>query len=279
MYTYFPGFIATPTKIRNFLECPRKFWYYHINPETKNKQAERSYFTLGHHVHSALDNFFKTPLEMRKKEMLITEFNKAWESHHGPTAGFKTPEEEKEAKERGEAMLKRFLEKEDWHAVPISLPETSSMIPGYQQVGIDKELAFGGVIDRLDKDADGVLHIIDYKTGKSDKGDEWQLSLYAVLVGRLLKTFVGRTSYLFLDHDKRETRENSIEDNLETIKRVSEVVAQIPKSKLKEDFVCKDGEDCRHCNYLLEIGYDPKTGQKLDDATAPQEDAPPDLPF
>lgn len=279
MYSYFSGFIATPSKIREFLECPRKYWYFYINPATKHKQPEKSYFTLGHDVHSALDTFFKIPVEIRKKDMLLKEFNKIWESHTGKYVGFKTKDEEAEFKVRGDNMLKRFLEYEDWHISPLEIPGDDSFIPGYRTVGVDKGLAFGGVIDRLDKEADGFLHVVDYKTGKSDVPDDWQLPMYAVLAGRLLNSFVGKTSYIFLDHGKRVTKENSIEDNLDIIKRVTAVVEKIPKTKNKEDFVCKDGESCRHCNYLSELGYDIKTDKWTDAIENVDDEKTSDLPF
>lgn len=43
-----------------------------------------------------------------------------------------------------------------------------------------------------------------------------------------------------------------------------QVINQIPKSKAKEDFVCPDGDRCYHCNYLLELGFDPIIGKKLE---------------
>lgn len=256
MQNYFPGFIATPTKIRNFLECPRKYWYYHINPETKRKYPEKSYFTLGQHVHTALRDFFGIPSSDRKPVALLEFLEQTWITKTGPEAGFKTPEEEEQAKERARAMLKKFLEIEDWRVKPFFLPEKEGEIPGYKQIAVTRDLAFGGIIDRMDEDPDGVLHIIDYKTGKGDELDEWQLPMYAVLMSRVLNRFVGRISYLFLEYGKRHTEEITIDKNLDTISRVEEVVSRIPKSKLKEEFVCPKGDYCRHCDYLLELGFD-----------------------
>lgn len=264
MSNYFSGFIATPTKIRNFLECPRKYWYYHINPETKRLYPEKSYFTLGHHVHNALRDFFKLPSTIRSKEKLLELLESNWKTKTGPTAGFSTPEIESEAKERAVAMLKLFLETEDWSITPMYVPEAEGDFSGYVQISIDNSLALGGIVDRIDENPDGSLHIIDYKTGKGDEPDEWQLPMYAVLMGRLHKRSVGHISYIFLHHGKRHTEEISIDKNMNTIKRVMEVVNRIPKSKLKTDFVCPMGDRCFHCNYLQELGFDPITGKKLE---------------
>lgn len=198
MYNYFSGFIATPTKIRNFLECPRKYWYYHINAETKRLYPEKSYFTLGHHVHNALRDFFTTPAADRSKEQLLQLLEDQWKSKTGTAAGFTTSEIEAESKSHAISMLKLFLATEDWRVTQVYLPEKAGDFPGYKQIQIDNSLAFGGIIDRIDENPDGTLHIIDYKTGKGDEPDEWQLPIYAVLMGRGMNRIVGNISYIFL---------------------------------------------------------------------------------
>ena len=266
MSGYFAGFIATPTKVRSFLECSRKYWYSYINPETRQKQPEKSYFTLGHHVHDALRDFLTLSPEERRPPVLFKLLEDRWLTKSGPEAGFTTPEEEATAKNKALLMLKWFVENEDWKDIkPVLLPNASDgKIPGFVWDPIGKNLAFGGVIDRMDRDLDGGLHIIDYKTGKHDVIDEWQLPIYAVLMGRRMNEPIAKTSYLFLHHGKRHTEEITIEKNVETIKRVEEVVSRIPNSKNKEDFVCLLGDRCRHCDYLLELGFDPITGKRIE---------------
>lgn len=275
---YSSGFIVTPTKVRNFLECPRKYYFYHVNPETKRLFPEKHYFTLGHHVHNTLRDFFLISPDGRTPEKLLELLEAHWQTHTGAEAGFKVPEQEAEAKDRAVTMLKRFLETENWRGKPHYLPEKEGDFPGYQQAPIESGLLFGGIVDRIDEEPDGALHIIDYKTGKGDEPDEWQLPMYAVMVGRLHNRAVGRTSYIMLEYGKRYTQEISIQGNLETIRKVKEVIARIPKSKLMQDFVCRLGDACSHCNYLLELGFDPKTGKKKG-ATTQQEIFSNDLPF
>lgn len=273
-----PGFHATPTKIRNFLECPRRYFFYHVNAETKRLYPEKSFFTLGHHVHETLRDFFAIEPQDRSEETLFELLESSWEKHTGNKAGFKDTEDEKANKDRAISMLKQFLTTENWRIKPFYLPEKEGDFPGYQSVLIEPGLIFGGIVDRIDEDPDGSLHILDYKTGKGDEPDQWQLPLYAVMVGRLLNRSVSRTSYLFLEHGKRLTEDVTIPGNLSLIKRVKDIVSQIPKTTKIEDFNCRLGDGCFHCNYLLEIGYDPKTGKKLE--TKPQETLfSDDLPF
>lgn len=67
---------------------------------------------------------------------------------------------------------------------------------------------------------------------------------------------------MILHHGKRHTEEVSIAKNVEIINKVRELVSKIPKSKTKDEFICPDGSRCNHCNYLLEVGFDPLTAEK-----------------
>lgn len=274
-------FYISPTKLKVFLNCPREYWFRYENPETEGKQPEKSYFTLGHHVHDTLRDFFDIEPTDRTENTLLHLLEANWKTNTGKAAGFLTPEQEEEALGRAKKMLNLFLETENWRVKPYYLPpkrKPGEKFSGYISVPINDGVYLGGVIDRVDEE-DGKLHVVDYKTGRGDEPDEWQLPMYAVLMGRYKQRPIEKTSYLFLEYGKRHPDDINPQKNADTIMRVLDVVAKIPKTGNKEDFVCKDGDECRHCNYLLEIGFDPKTGLKLDHEEAPADPYSPDLPF
>lgn len=174
-----------------------------------------------------------------------------------------TEEEEQMNKERAVKMLRSFFEWEDWQAKPYYLPRKEDKIPGYHSAKIEPLLTLGGAVDRIDEEPDGSLHVVDYKTGKGDDPDELQLPIYAIVVSRAHNRAVSKMSYLMLEHGKRYTESVTIEGNMATLRRVKEIIAKIPTSTRREDYVCPAGDNCRHCEYLLELGFDPKTGKKV----------------
>lgn len=265
-------FFVSPSKIRTFLECPRKYWWLYVNPETRGKQPEYPYWTLGRHVHSALRDFFATTQEERAQEQLSSHLNRHWQTKSGKAGGFESEEKEAAFRARGEKMLNQFLKREDWRAKPVML----SPQEGYQKAVVDRDLIFIGVIDRVDESPDG-LHIIDYKTGKTEEDDPWQLPMYAVMVGKLLERHVGQTTYHFLESGRKISSRISIQDNVETLERVRDVVAKIPRTDKREAFVCRLGDECPHCDYLRKLGIDPNAPTVQSQQT--KIEAGEDLPF
>lgn len=244
-------YTISPYKLNLYLECPRHYWWHYINPSTKNRFPERPYFTMGDHVHNALKHFFNLPSEERSKTALLSLLEDHWQKKTGPRAGFRSPKQEAEYKERAQLMLSAFYDRENTTVKP--LWASDKLI----SVGVGETLSFMGKIDRVDKEPDG-LHIIDYKTSKEEREDEWQLPMYAVLARRHFNKPVVKLSYLFLETGSwismpaNQAREGWV------IGRVQQIVDAMPHVSEKSAWVCPDGEACTHCDYLRELGLDPK---------------------
>lgn len=233
-----------------YLECPRRYWWNYINPSTRSLQLVRPYFTLGDHVHSTLKFFFSFNPEIRTKAKLMELFEQQWRRRQGPAGGFRTPQQEADYKERGQLMLSAFFDREDMTVKP--LWASDKMITA----GISETLSIGGKIDRVDETPEG-LHIIDYKTSKEEREDEWQLPMYAVMARRHFGKPVVQLSYLFLETGSWiSVPANPARENF-TIGRIQQIVANMPHSQAQEAWVCPDAEACTHCDYLKEFGLDP----------------------
>lgn len=245
-------FYVSPNKLKIWLECPRKYWHYYLHEPTKYQEPPRPYYTLGEAVHNALNSFFSLVPQIRTRERFFDLLERYWIAARNQEGGFKDAAEEKIYKNRAVTMLKNFYQKEDITAVPYKLsPSETKYVP------INETIMLGGKIDRIDEEPDGSLHIIDYKTGQEDRGDPYQLPMYALLAKNWLKKVVSKISYLYLESGNWSSEVSDEKKEQETKRFVVDTVDQIPKEPAKDFFVCHLGPSCPHCDYLREIGIEP----------------------
>ncbi len=243
-------FTISPYKLNLYLECPRHYWWNYINPSTRSLPVTKPYFTMGDHVHNALKLFFNLPLAERTKTRLLALLEQRWQLRNGPAGGFWTPAIESEYKERAQLMLSGFFDREDMTILPLWASDQNI------KVGVSESLTFMGKIDRVDRTAEG-LHIIDYKTTREEREDEWQLPMYAVMARRWFKEPVAQLSYHFLETGSWLSVPANPAREAWTIGRVQQIVDGMPHRPEKEAWNCPEGELCRHCDYLKEFGIDP----------------------
>lgn len=240
----------SPSKLNIYLECPRRYWWQYINPATKGKQPIRPYFTMGSHVHTALKLFFAIKPEFRTKDKLMNLLASQWQKCPGRHGGFWNSAIEEEYRTRAQLMLSGFYNNEDMKAVPLWAKDSLVAVP------VSPNLTFNGKLDRVDEEPEG-LHIIDYKTGREEREDEWQLPMYAVMAGRFFGKPVTKLSYLFLETGAWHSVPANPARESWTISRVQAIVDAMPTSFDRQDWLCPDGEACTHCDYLKELGIDP----------------------
>lgn len=256
-------FTISPYKLNMYMECPRRYWWNYINPSTKSKHPERPYFTMGDHVHNALKHFFNLPDEKRTKKALLWLLDEHWKKKHGLAGGFWNQEQEDQYHERARLMLSAFCDREDVTAKPLWASDKLIKVP------VSETLNFMGKIDRVDE-IEGGLHIIDYKTSKEEREDEWQLPMYAVMAQRHFGKPVIQLSYMFLEIGSIVTVPANPAREMMTIARIEQIVSAMPHSQHKEAWVCADAENCTHCDYLKEFGIDPHGEVVEMPTTAPQ---------
>lgn len=118
-------------------------------------------------------------------------------------------------------------------------------------VDISRKVLINGFIDLLQQDADGVLHVADYKTSKDKrflKKDLFQLKTYAYVMALEDPTWTKiRTSYIMLKHNfeviaKEFTREEVLEIEDIFLKKAEDINSE----KL---FRPNPGPLCKYCDY------------------------------
>lgn len=152
--------------------CTAKFFYSYILMEEQQFGAAAS---LGNIIHGALEeNEWDQPLRLSTLNQLFRE-----------QRPFYDPDREIDDKliDAGYQMLAEFVDRHQHDKFNVIETE----LPFHFVLG---SAAISGYIDRVDRDADGTLHIIDYKSGKNEVAakniaDDLQLGVYALAVSLL----------------------------------------------------------------------------------------------
>lgn len=228
--------------IKTFLNCKRQFYYRYIEHLREHElprdlSEERD---IGNELHSALERIYKCQEQYRSAIHIKEALRTLWA-------------EEKSDDPLARHMKRLWLDKLD----PFYTLEASRFNTGAKVLYTEKEASIEvegirliGRIDRIDE-KDGILEVIDYKSGKYPDTDkepkesdvDYQLSVYALLAGELGK--VARCGYY--DLGKGELK---FEQFLEAkIAKLREILALMASQRVWKWEMCEDLSRCRNCSY------------------------------
>lgn len=247
-----------------FSECPKEYHFYYLDPtyrQLKNelKRDPRNiwkFHTLGKAVHNAIALFYHLPPEERTEKNLFENLKETWRSEVywdkelplGEWGGFETLEEERNSYREAQAMLKNFLKMAEIEPEIFYLPtdDFRHSIDDYKKLitPLNADFGLSGTFDLITQEADGSLHIIDFKTGKADRGDTFQLRFYKVLAEGNFKKRVAKASFYFLGTGHKESFDLGGEE-IEEVKE--EILAKIKEIKAAENFSARPGKLCQFC--------------------------------
>ncbi|MBL7119440.1 MAG: PD-(D/E)XK nuclease family protein [Dehalococcoidia bacterium] len=180
----------SPTAVSTFRQCRQLYKFLYIDKLGDQYFRPRPYFTMGNHVHATLKGLLQLwPPERRTVQAMEKLLGRNWRRYR---TGFRSKKDERRWAEKALAQLRAFMANHDLTAKPLMLeePVEAEITPG---------LILRGRVDRVDREADGSLHIIDYKTGNLPPEMDWtQLELHALALSRRSPSPVHRLSYLYL---------------------------------------------------------------------------------
>lgn len=235
------------TSISDFIQCPRAYFLKHVykDPATNHKiKLMAPPLALGQSVHEVIESLSVLPVESRFSVPLINKFEEAWKKVSGKKGGFANSEAEQRYKVRGEEMLKRVTA----HPGPISRQAVKIKmdLPNYW-LSEEENIILCGKIDWLEYlPVTNGVHIIDFKTGKSDEGKEsLQLPIYLLLVSNCQTRKVEKASYWYLDRDDDLT-ECTLPDYDDAHKKVLDIARKIKVSRALEKYNCPSS-GCSYC--------------------------------
>lgn len=236
-----PLFKLSVSKSNTFLQCKAKYKFSYI---LKLPKKEYSYHLFGRFVHRILEIFHLAYIDGSKivpSQQMSLAFNEAVKEYTPKL----TLEQKNEAIEICKVYLKTLSDNRQKLSNILSVEKTFNL-------KINDGLILTGMIDRVQKDDDGVYHILDYKTSKSAqylKDDLLQLLTYAYVIHQEFTDVKKvRVSYIMLKLGcEFITKEFDLKEILSIKETYEKYADQIHE---ETDFAPKPQRLCAYCDFV-----------------------------
>lgn len=231
------------SKTKTFLQCKRQFEFNYIH---KLPKKDWDHHILGKFCHMVLEEFHKAYIDgcLLPYNITMTDsFKKALTEYKDKM----NPAMKKECWEMIDQYL-RLVTKEKSDGLPLNVISVEKRF----ELPIGENIILNGAIDRIQKDADNVVHVADYKTVKNKKylkDDFFQLLTYAyVIVSEDPSIKKVRASYILLRHDfEYITTEFTKKDILQVKEKYLEYASQI---RTENEYKPTPSALCNYCDFL-----------------------------
>ncbi len=236
------------SKLSTFLTCKQKFYLRYIEgiQNFKIPKDIPDEWEIGRVLHAALKTLYMDTTHFSDKKALCSALEKSLDTVRG-----------KSALEKFQISLyKEVLQK-------FCTNEIERFEAGWQVYKKEepieweyKGLKLYGVIDRIDKNEQGALEVLDYKSGSLklytaknvEEATDFQLEFYYLLASQLGS--VERVGFYDLKEGK------VVEESLfeEKLRLLEEHLLSLRKIKRFEVSLCEDTKVCTHCEYKTICG-------------------------
>lgn len=230
------------SKTKTFLDCKAKYKFCYVE---KLPRKDWDFHTFGKFCHRVLEYFHQQYIDgcLLPYNITMTDgFKVAWAEYKDKM----TPEMKKECWGIVDQYL-RLVTKDKKSGLPANVISVEKRF----DFQIADNLVLNGAIDRIQIDADNVIHVADYKTTKHKKylkNDWFQLLTYAyVIVSQDPSIEKVRASYILLRHDfEYLTTEFTKKEIMEVRGKFQAYAGQILAEK---DFEPTTSNLCNYCDY------------------------------
>ena len=237
----------SPSRASQFKTCPKQFKFANID---KIKEPTTEVQAKGTTVHQALEDLYDLPKEERTPDNLYNLFRAAWtkvRSDDEHVNLFQNVEEEKEWGVDALNLLANYLTLEN--------PEEIEPLEKERWVrGSIEDLNLRGILDRMDRDKDGNLIIIDYKSGKAPAAKYkeprfFAMKLYALLIKDELGEMPKELKLIYLKNSTIHTLQVEEETLINAKEEILEIWGNIKKAYQDNDFPAIKNTLCDWCYY------------------------------
>ena len=235
------------SQIETFETCPMHYKLRYVYKVPTPPSASQSFGTA---MHATLKDFFEAVKDKTKPtdELLYDLLEKNWIGE-----GYKDKKHEIEFFNKGKLYLAGFLKQGfDKNNLPEVLEQPFNLPLG-------NGLKIGGKIDRVDILPDGLIEIIDYKSGatiptQKEVDRNLQLSFYALAATKIPSAPFGKTpdkvklALYFLDTQEKISTTRTAKQLEDAVEKIFKVREEIEKS----DFKCSNHMFCQMgCEFSL----------------------------
>ncbi len=249
------------TQIKIYDLCPLRYKLIYIDKLPTKGNAKQSF---GQSLHKTLEIFIKRIIDKKthqqinlfqqnnineqnilpSKEELYKIFEQYWIDEW-----YTDKQEQEKYKQQGKNILSEFYEK-------IKQQDINKFYKVEQNFKIKiQDYIIKGRIDRIDKDGNNLLYIIDYKTREKKKSlttyDKFQLILYKLAIEQLLKQEIKKLSYYYL----QDNQEIDIKIKEKDIEKFMDWVLTCIQNILSQNYKAKPGSHCKYCEFKYICKY------------------------
>lgn len=202
----------------------------------------RPYLALGSIVHAVLRTFYTLPPDQRTRNALLGLYDRAW-AEQGPHPAFVGRQERERWYRQGYEMLHHYALRVRPAEVNVKRLECNM----YLDLG---EHRLSGKVDRVDHLGEGVLRVVDYKTGRSQGGeDDLAARVYPLMVWKAEReTPPSRVVmvYDYLSEGERVAGEITAEAVPPLEEELGRLVEQVAGDAA---FLPAENQWCGHCDF------------------------------
>lgn len=237
------NFRVSVSKTKTFLDCAAKFNFCY---NEKLPRKDWDFHIFGKFCHSVLEEFHKTYLEGSQAPYNVT-MGEAYKKALVEYKDKMTPTMKKDCWDIIDKYLRR-VSKEKNNGSPANVLAVEKRF----ELLVGENIILNGAIDRIQLDADNVIHVGDYKTVKNKKylKDDWfQLLTYAfVIMSEDPSITKVRASYILLRYDfEYITTEFTKKEVMHVEQKYIDYVNQMLTEK---EFKPNPTVLCNFCDYL-----------------------------
>lgn len=237
----------SPSRASDFQQCPLLYRFRTVDklPEPPSEAAVRG--TL---VHSALEHLFDLPADQRTREAAEALLPQRWEQLQVDEPDVAALFEESEAERRWLASAAALVR--TW----FTLEDPTRLEPAEREMRVETELDSGlllrGIIDRVDIAPNGLVRVVDYKTGRSPgEGFEgkalFQMRFYALAVWRLKGVVPALLQLVYLGDGVVLRLQPTEDELLATERKLEAISAAVEHARETGDWRPRKSRLCGWC--------------------------------